>query len=142
MVNKHNGQRIFYCKDIDEVSKILGVTVNDKHKRQTKNYVLMLSDEAGPVVIRNIADCFDDPENPFFDKKMASDYSLGGVIDEIIPDDIAKLMQDRNLLSEAQVVAHQGEDTGRKIICENLRFLLGFYRTENPKIREVGDLSN
>ena len=44
-----------------------------------------------------------------------------------IPYDVARYIQEHNLLPEAKIGASQGEEVGRRIIQDYIAFWIGFY---------------
>lgn len=142
VAEKHGGRRIFYCKNMEEVSSILGVSyigVSYKGEKTASsedydNLVLMISFMEGPSLLKDDAQCFKDKSNPFYSKRVASKEALFVVAGGNVPEDIASIIVENDMLPDAQMNAMQGKWFGKKIVQENMGFLFDFFRTKNPEI--------
>lgn len=137
-VERNGGKRIFYCRDMEELESILGISHNGVRDADADidNYVVMLSEDKGMVVLRNYAQVFKDKNNPFYNKKEAKEDVLGLIADGVVPEDIARIIVENKLLPDAEMNARQGKRFGKAIMQDNLLFLIGFYRSKNPVIKE------
>ena len=137
VVASNRGRRIFYCRTREEVAAVLGIPLKKAEVEDPDapgNYVLMLSDEAGTVIMADAAEFFKDPKNPFYNKEEARDWSMKVVMEGVVPDDIAAIIQEKRLLPEANIHMTQGKRLGKSVVQDNIRFLFAFYRTKNPSL--------
>ena len=141
IIEKHDGQRVFYCKTMKDVSKITELPNADENMQprhidgtsidndELHDIVLLLSLEDGPKMLQECAPYFKIKGNRKFSVKKSRESGIN-VFFNGLPDDIAKYIQDNDLTPEISIFASQGEDVGHAIVHDNLRFLCGFYRTE------------
>ncbi len=47
----------------------------------------------------------------------------------MIPDDIAIILQEKKMIPEAALTCRQGKRLGKRLMQDNLRFFIGFYRS-------------
>lgn len=136
IVERNGGKRIYYCRDMKEVSSILGVPHKGEEAldEDIDNFVLMLSEDEGMVVLQNYAQVFKDKGNPFYNKKEAKEDSLGLIAKGLVPEDVARIIVEKGLLPEAEMSASQGKRFGKAIVQDNMLFLFGFFRSKNPKV--------
>lgn len=136
VVDKHDGRRVFYCKDIEEIGKIIywmtPQPMSEDDRPESDNFLLMISDYRTPLIIPGICPLFDDRDNPFFKKDVDAEWldaeSMRFFTRACVPDDVAQYIQDNHLLPYAEIYASQGKRVGRKLVQDNLRFLFGFFR--------------
>lgn len=126
----HKGQRIFYCRNMEEVSQTLGIEYRpgSKDSDAPQDILLLLSDE-GIRILGGYAAVIKDRKNPLYDKQGAEEVALKFLTAGLTPDDIAAIMQAKAMLPDAKLSCSQGKRMGRRLVKDNLRFLLGFYRT-------------
>lgn len=139
VVESHGGRRIFYCRDMEEVSGILGVTNKSDTEHSADNYVLMLSEEEGMSVLEDSAESFKDKKNPFYDKQRAKEEAFFVIFNGNVPSDISDIIVKENLLPDANISASQGKRFGKAIVQDNMGFLFDFFRTRNPRVRWMYD---
>lgn len=136
VVEKHDGRRMFYCKNLKQIGKIIDwmapKPLNEDGHVEADNFLLMVSDTRMPMIMPDICPMFDDEKNPFFKKGVDLEWldseSMRFFTRACVPDDVAKYIQDNHLLPYAEIYASQGKRVGRKLVQDNLRFLFGFYR--------------
>lgn len=129
IIEKNGGRQVFYFKNYKQVSEFLGIQGDTSPMYgRTENVVLFLSKEEQPRLGKNIAKCFNDPENPYYRKRTAEKEAFSVIMTYNIADDVAEYIQQNNLLSNANIYMAQGKEEGHRIVSENLRFLCGFYR--------------
>lgn len=131
IVAANKGRRIYYCKDPEQVGKVLGIPartdIEDKGKGP-EDILLLLSATDGAVLPEGYAAVVKDKDNPFYDKNLPNDVSLELITSGKIPDDIARIMQEKKMLP-AYLECHQGKAFGKRLLQDNLRFFIGFYRS-------------
>lgn len=136
IVDRNDGKRIFYCRDMEDVSSILGVPYkgDESQNNDACNFVLMLSKDEGMVLLRDYAQVFKEKGNPFYNKREAKEDSLRLIADGVVPADIGRIIADNKLLPDAELNAAQGKRFGKAIVQDNMAFLFGFFRSESPKV--------
>lgn len=139
IIRSHGGRRVFYFSTMEEMGIFLGHPLHAEAALPDykKNIVLLLSDESAPVVLPDYAEVFKDTENPFFKKRESaerSDLSRWIVMGANAADDVAAYIQENDMLPYANLNVSQGKEFGHRIVRENLRFLCGFSRWEDPDI--------
>lgn len=142
IVKRHRGRRIFYLRGKEELEQLLQLpdaNQNEKSDAQDNllegkdNLLVFLSEDAGVVMMPDMCGSFKDPKNPFYDRAHAEKYALFDIMRCAIPEDIAKIVEKKKLLADARMPLREGRRIGKTMIQDNLRFLLGFYRTQVPE---------
>lgn len=140
-IREYGGRKVFYCKDTQAVGEVVGLPYKPKDKDNADSpdndmpsgpFVVMLSETEGQLMYADYVECFKEKANPYYDKRTAESKSLSLVTECRIPDDVAKYIADHKLLPDVSITASQGKRFGKKIMQDNLRFWMGFYRPENP----------
>lgn len=128
---KHRGRRIFYCKNEEEVSKLIGLHSECSADGDAKldAILVLLSEIKGVMLLNGYARMIKDKANPFDDEEVAKDESLELVASGMIPDDIAIILQEKKMLPEAALTCRQGKRLGKRLMQDNGRFFIGFYRS-------------
>lgn len=141
-VKDNNGRRVYYCKDLTEASDLISVLKAtpmslDEDNEDVDNFAVMVSDDYSPQIFPDICGIFSDKDNVYFnpdeDPEWMAMESLRLIMTGNIPDDVAKYIQDKKIMPAACLNASQGEEVGKSIVQNNLRFLFGFYRVESYK---------
>ena len=93
-----------------------------------KNFVALISRELGLTFLPDAGYAFDLPGNRAYRKRRAAKESfMHFIFHNAIPYDVARYIQEHNLLPEAKIGASQGEEVGRRIIQDYIAFWIGFY---------------
>lgn len=142
-VERNKGRRVFYCKNVGDIQKIMGGNVlplvYDPDKKETTakddldvdNLLLLLSSTDGPILKDNYCDLFKDPKNPFYLGRDIPEREMGGfnfIYNVILPDDVIDYIVERKLLPNAFMYASQGKRVGKRLVQENMGFLMRFNR--------------
>lgn len=131
IAERHKGRRIFYCKDIDEMSSLIGVPYKGADNADIspdQNFLVMLSKTDGIIILPGYAPAVKDKLNPFYDKTCAGPLGLKLIASGLIPDDIAQILQEKKMLPDATLTCSQGKRFGKRTMQENLRYIANFYR--------------
>jgi hypothetical protein len=144
-VLKNNKDRsIAYFKDTNELSDFLLKLFPDSTKndlnlsniKSDKNIVVFTHPNLGLVMYSDLAKWIKDKNNPCYNKQSASDHSVsilcGGY--NCQREFIEYLIQN-NLIPEARINSLKGEEYGRKMVQENLDFIVRFFQPELFAIR-------
>lgn len=128
-IEENGGRQVFYFRNAKQLSEFMGILEsNSSMEPKPKNIVLFLSRDSQPRLGYDIAECFADPENPFYRKRKAEKDAFSIIMTYNIADDVAEYIHKNNLLPNAYINMAQGKEEGHLIVKENLRFLCGFYR--------------
>lgn len=137
-----DGRQVICISDIKKFMEKINMSGRPvSYVPEAKNFVVLLSNELGMVFLPDMGYAFDIPGNRFFRKRAAAKDSFPDVVfNNSIPIDVAKYIQEHNLLSGACIDASQGKETGRQIVQDYLAFWIGFYRNlpaygNPPKIK-------
>ncbi|MDE5807015.1 MAG: DUF3843 family protein, partial [Muribaculaceae bacterium] len=144
-IRNHDGKKLFYCKSEKAVGKLLGFAtpkLNDEDNEsgiKAKNILLVMSDTGLASIVPDVCQLFADPENKLYRKTADRDgsESLHLICSGEIPDDVAEYIQENHLLPNAAMFTSQGKEFGKKIVQENLRFLINFFRVNIVDVEEL-----
>ena len=142
VVERNRGRRIFYLSSLKEVQDIMGEDMRplsyDPDTRKTfekeetfDNLLLMLSSTNGPILKDDECGIFKDPKNPYYLGKNIPAYEMGGfnfIFNTVLPDDVIDYIVDKKLLPNAYMHASQGKRVGKRLVQDNMGFLMRFYR--------------
>jgi hypothetical protein len=139
-VLKNNKDRsIAYFKDTNELSDFLLKLFPDSTKndlnlsniKSDKNIVVFTHPNLGLVMYSDLAKWIKDKNNPCYNKQSASDHSVsifcGGY--NCQREFIEYLIQ-KNLIPDARINSLEGEEYGRKMVQDNLDFIVRFFQPE------------
>lgn len=141
VVARNGGRRLYYCKDMAEVAKVLdnkmsAMPISDDEDLDPEafdNLLLMLSSTKGTILDYNCCDVFKDKANPFYRKyggdRKAMD-AMSFIFNNSLPDDVIEYIVGHNLLPSASMHAMQGKAFGKRIVQDNMDFLFHFYRVD------------
>lgn len=124
-----DGRQVVCVAKIDTFIQKLGLpkTIGTGYP-SADNYIIFISRELGIAIVPDMGYAFDIPGNRFYRKRAASKDSFGDLVfHNSIPHDVAKYIQEHNLLPEACIGASQGKEVGRRIVQNFLAFWIGFY---------------
>ena len=96
--------------------------------------LVIASPHSGLHVETELTQCICSPDNPFYDKKEASDMAHEFIFSvDSIPYDLSCALQELNLLPDARINSTKGEEHGRKFLHDNARFLTDYFFRKNWK---------
>jgi hypothetical protein len=135
VLKKNRGQKVFFCRNFQEISQIVGINVSSDVETHQKasNFLLMLSDSEPPQIAENKCHLFRSTKNPFYNAKCDRDRVGAESFDLItrgIPLDVMEYIIEQKLLPYARIYAHQGKRVGTAIVQDNMKFFASFYRAE------------
>lgn len=143
VVDRNKGRRVFYCKNVDEIQKIMGNDmkplvynpdtneVTPKDNLDVDNLLLLLSSTDGPLLKPDDCGIFKDPKNPFYLGRNIPEIEMGGfnfICNTILADDVIDYIVGKKLLPNAYMYASQGKRVGKRIVQDNMGFLMRFAR--------------
>ncbi|MCM1142349.1 MAG: DUF3843 family protein [Muribaculum sp.] len=159
VVERNRGRRIYYLSSLKDVQDIMGenmkpVAYNPKTEEVSEkeesfdNILLMLSSTNGPILKDDECGIFKDPKNPYYLGRNIPEYMMGGfsfIYHTILPDDVIDYIVGKKLLPNAYMHASQGKRVGKKIVQDNMGFLMRFYRVtcyKHPDDYELPDFDD
>ncbi|MDR0431314.1 MAG: DUF3843 family protein [Tannerellaceae bacterium] len=84
--------------------------------------------EDGILILNHAIECIKDPDNPFYDKKVAEQMAINFfTVPNFYPFNIVCLLIDNNMLPDASLNSIQGKKHGREVLTENLDFFIRYY---------------
>ncbi len=139
VVKNNKGRRSYYLKSADDVNKILDTDIRpmampidgngDTEMIEIDNLLMLLSDTEAPILIDGACRFFKDKANPYYEKDEDSDSEcLSFIVNTCLPDDVISYIVKNKLLADASMYASQGKRVGKRLVQDNLDFLLHFYR--------------
>ena len=153
-VERNRGRRIYYCGSINDIQKIMGedmkpLTYNPETKETSEkeqefdNLLLMLSSTDGPILKDDECGIFKDPKNPYYLGRNIPAYEMGGfnfICSAVLPDDVIDYIVDKKLLPNAYMHASQGKRVGKRLVQDNMGFLMRFYRVTGYRYPDDYDI--
>lgn len=129
-LKKLDGQQVVCVTNIKKILDKLGIPASPSDATpDAKNIVVLISRDLGLALIPDAGYAFNLPGNRFFRKRQAAKESFAELIfHNQTPHEVAMYIQQHKLLSEAQIGASQGKETGRNIVQDYMAFWIGFYR--------------
>lgn len=127
------GRRVFFCKDIQQVSELLGLPYRGEKENPAEapdNFLVLLSSTDGISLLSEYAVAIKDRTNPFYDKAQAEYAGLKLMTSGLVPDDIAAIFQEKKMMPDVWLACSQGKRFGKRLVQDNLRYLFSFYRTD------------
>ncbi|MDE6716691.1 MAG: DUF3843 family protein, partial [Muribaculaceae bacterium] len=139
VIRKNDGRKVYYCSSLKEVKEIVGNAIPipvDGDGEETDDLLLLLSEEKPMALYANLCRIFADPENPFYDPAADENGELAMdiVMSDLLQPDVMEYVVTHNLLPSARVFASQGKETGKRLIQENLLFLMRFFEVTHTDI--------
>lgn len=139
IVRKNRGRRLYYCKDLEEVSEHMPLNLPIKSADQLgedadKDILLILSSTDGPILKPGMCSMFKDKANPFYNNSIFEDLGmkqLSFIADSYMPDDVIEYIVSHNLLHKAYIHTSQGKRLGKALVQDNMAFLMRFYRVDS-----------
>jgi hypothetical protein len=139
LLKETNNKPIAYFKNYIEyqefINKIFGQIVdNSSELNKLTNFTNILffsHPEIGFLIFPTIAIFIKDKDNPYYDEKVAKKDSLGLLLGNYqFPKELLDYIIANDLLPDAAINSLKGAEYGRKLVQENMEFIVRFFQPE------------
>lgn len=131
-----NGKCFRFFQSKEEMFRFLTKDMNcsmEENNRFTNlnasnGILLMASPRNGLEVQTEFCSCVKSPDNPFYDQAKAEEDAIFFMIDPgVITYDLSCILQDRNMLPDAELNSLKGREYGKAFIRRHSRFLTDYF---------------
>ncbi len=130
LIARNGGSRFAFLKDKADLEKFMGVSHNGKSDMADEEMVLYINDIGGGEISHDAVPILKSPENTFYDKELAKEDGLSVICGNMqFGYDAIIAAIKGGMLTDASMLASQGEDIGRQLVQENIYFLADFYHS-------------
>jgi len=146
IIDRHDGRCMFYCRDMNEVSQVMGLPVNDSEGlfNDFDNILLVMDSEGTYHTTPNVCRIFADKDNPFYkapeneaEETELGNLSLWYICNGDIPTNVAKYISEHDLLPHAMIdMTNQPKERQYSTVRDNLEFLCEFYRVPQVDVED------
>lgn len=130
------GSPLVYFKNneelVDWLGKHIGFSSDFKLPTEWKggeNIIVWVDSASDLKIISGAAVCIKDKRNPYYNSQKAGEEAMNILVDsQQVPSEMLHYLLDHHLLPDARINSTKGAEYGKKLIQENLDFVVRFVR--------------
>ena len=133
--NKVKDKPLVYFENKDELLRFVKEeleiedewNLEDLHRMQLGLYV---SEQDGLSLLIDGIECIKDPENPYYNQKIASEQGIAFYMVHKIDIELLKILEEKGMLADAQAKSLESPERSKAILHDNWQFLTRYFLRE------------
>ena len=133
--NKVKDKPLVYFENKDELLRFVREeleiedewNLDDLHRMQLGLYV---SEQDGLSLLIDGIECIKDPENPYYNQKIASEQGIAFYMVHKIDIELLRTLEERGMLADAQAKSLESPERSKAILHDNWQFLTRYFQRE------------